>query len=544
MVACAAGEDVLPDPARNGATISIIGDVCTLQPSPIASRLKLVFAVDTSSSAARTDPLGQRQDAIEALLRRYEDWPHLEVAVLSFNDRPMALTTSPPSGFGGATPQAFTRDKTQIERALTQLNVAEGPSDLQAGLQAIQAVLTQDMNAQPEDLRANTRYIVFVLSDNNPEPVCCGAQSAAAGTCDRSANLPICADPSSGRQTPDDLPYLVAGEDYNQPGQLLEITESLSTFASTRGIGSLQLHLALLFNLSAGEQTGPCLSFEGQPFSCVDRARALFPSLAQNAGGQWAEFASPGDVDLTLFPLPEPIFPELTNLIATNLQLLPWSEGGVLDTDGDGLSDETERMMGTMPDLADSDGDLLKDPFDRPQAVCAPEERIDVDGDGLLNCEERILGTSPLHFDSDNDSTPDHLELRFRLDPNSGGVVDRDMDNTPDQEEVWYHTDPFTPDEREMGYRYDFQELGVNGLGEGCYRLEVENLKLVKGIENRIHVYALERIGRELQQWQKACLITPADIEDGAHVIVRRTIFKDPRLYDELKDCTPAELAR
>ncbi len=67
----------------------------------------------------------------------------------------------------------------------------------------------------------------------------------------------------------------------------------------------------------------------------------------------------------------------------------------VRDNDGDGLSNYTEQLAGTNPNLADSDND------------------------GLNDFEERNLGTNPLLADTDSDGFDDLLEVENDSDPKS-----------------------------------------------------------------------------------------------------------------------------
>lgn len=66
------------------------------------------------------------------------------------------------------------------------------------------------------------------------------------------------------------------------------------------------------------------------------------------------------------------------------------------DTDGDGLYDFEEDLIGTDPLLADTDGDGIDD------------SQEDSDGDGVANFTEILNGTDPAVADNDNpDTTPD-----------------------------------------------------------------------------------------------------------------------------------------
>lgn len=77
--------------------------------------------------------------------------------------------------------------------------------------------------------------------------------------------------------------------------------------------------------------------------------------------------------------------------------------GGAKDTDADGLSDHTEKLVGTSVERADSDAD------------------------GLSDASEASLGTNPTVADSDADGVTDGLEASSGSDPlgPSGGPFDR-----------------------------------------------------------------------------------------------------------------------
>lgn len=87
----------------------------------------------------------------------------------------------------------------------------------------------------------------------------------------------------------------------------------------------------------------------------------------------------------------------------------------VLDTDGDGLSDEWEIQNGTNPNAADTDGDGLPDGwevlhgFDPTDGTDGSQ---DSDGDGLPDGGEFLLGTSMLGLGVIDSS--DLLQLRLR----------------------------------------------------------------------------------------------------------------------------------
>jgi len=97
------------------------------------------------------------------------------------------------------------------------------------------------------------------------------------------------------------------------------------------------------------------------------------------------------------------------------------------DTDGDGLFDSEEALLGTDPTLVDTDGNGIND------------DAEDNDGDGVNNFDEFLAGTDPTtspslsgNFDSDNDGLFDFEEEEIGTDPN---VADSDFDGINDGDE-------------------------------------------------------------------------------------------------------------
>ena len=91
------------------------------------------------------------------------------------------------------------------------------------------------------------------------------------------------------------------------------------------------------------------------------------------------------------------------------------SLGGV-DSDGDGLTDEFERMAGTDAHQFDTDHDGLSDGYEsmvsRTSALLA-----DTDHDGLTDSTEVSIGTNPLDVDTDHDGLTDPLEVQYGSNP-------------------------------------------------------------------------------------------------------------------------------
>jgi outer membrane protein OmpA-like peptidoglycan-associated protein len=115
------------------------------------------------------------------------------------------------------------------------------------------------------------------------------------------------------------------------------------------------------------------------------------------------------------------------------------------DTDGDGLPDKVEKILGTDPKKFDTDGDGLGD-GDEVNKYHTDPLKVDTDGDGLSDYDEVMkYHTDPLKVDTDGDGLSDYDEvMKYHTDPLK---TDTDGDGLSDGDEVMkYHTDPLKAD--------------------------------------------------------------------------------------------------
>jgi len=113
------------------------------------------------------------------------------------------------------------------------------------------------------------------------------------------------------------------------------------------------------------------------------------------------------------------------------------------DTDGDGLSDGDEvNKFKTDPLKVDTDGDGLSDAEEVTKYQTDPLKN-DTDGDGLNDKDEVLKGTNPLKADSDADGLNDADELSMKTDPLR---ADTDGDGLTDSAEITKGTDPLKVD--------------------------------------------------------------------------------------------------
>ncbi len=142
-------------------------------------------------------------------------------------------------------------------------------------------------------------------------------------------------------------------------------------------------------------------------------------------------------------------------------ELLIGSTTGLPDTDSDGLTDLDEFRFLTDPMEGDTDGDGLTD-FNEVITYGTVPWRSDSDRDGLDDFEEVITyGTDPFDSDSDDDGLTDREEvITFATDPND---ADSDNDLLNDRAEVvTYGTDPNDSDSDNDGLS-DWAEVITHG---------------------------------------------------------------------------------
>ena len=108
-----------------------------------------------------------------------------------------------------------------------------------------------------------------------------------------------------------------------------------------------------------------------------------------------------------------------------------------VDSDGDGLPDALEILLGLDPNKADTDGDGINDGDE------------DFDGDGLSNRGELILGTDLRDPDSDGDGIAD-------------GIEDPDLDRLTNGQEITAGTNPLVSDSDGDGFD-DRDEVNPGG---------------------------------------------------------------------------------
>lgn len=107
------------------------------------------------------------------------------------------------------------------------------------------------------------------------------------------------------------------------------------------------------------------------------------------------------------------------NIVMTTVE----KTANVLDTDGDGLTDEAELIWGSNPVMPDTDGDGYNDYTEVVHGYNPNGSGVlDTDGDGLTDYKEMTVHWSdPYDADTDGDGYADGVEIANGYDPNGLG---------------------------------------------------------------------------------------------------------------------------
>ena len=543
--------------------LSVQTQFCTEDPTTLEFPVKIVFAVDTSQSMNRTDPAGRRLVAVQEVVDAFLPDPGVSFAIIQFSGQTTVLTQGPDGEDG------FTRDREEIESAIVRLGVAGQPTDYEGALANINRVLTRDMTNTNDEVLSRSRYVVVFLSDGLPNPV---------------------RPPTNTRS------------------EILERVEEIANLQRVFRPAEIRLHTALVLGGIRGGFRCADEDLEGgsercaaliSAADCAMDNRCVWIGVEQEAESLLEAMAEVGDGTFRSFPNGEEInflridftsirrIFTLKSLVATNLNARPWLAfpggeqvgvgEGVPDSDGDGLSDEEERDIGTVPTSTDSDrdgfGDFLEvrlsasgfDPLDPTDADCTVGlDRFDTDGDGLLDCEERFAGTNRNRVDTDADGLPDLVELVGGTNPVVDDTLsDLDFDSARNGSEIAGHSNPNDNDaavRSQVSYRYQIVERGPSDLppndprqdvlrsGRVCYDARVDNITLAAttGGVNRVLIWIAQAPFDDPDDFgvfRVACVeqsFFPPDLRDPPfpEVFIPEAAFVRPEDLDLDRDCS------
>ena len=454
LAACseASLQQVEPKPQVRDDRLTVHGQFCTEVPSPTEFPVRILFIVDISQSMNVTDPVPdpcptgacftRRATAVEEILNTYPPGNGVQYGLITFESS-VAIQTKDATGTLGG----FTDSADEVKVRLPALNAAVGETNYVGALDTAYTMLQQDMIALSATARSRARYVIVFISDGLPSP---------------------------------------RTVEHGMPDDIRQSVENIAGLQKQQRLAEVALHTVYL-------------AAPATPDSVQLEAKELLAGMAQLGNGTYRTFEATERINLFSIDFTSFIRTfALKQMVAMNLNALPRNGESLVDTDGDGLTDEEEYLAGTSPFLVDTDGDGFSDlievrqtnagldPLFSGDADCRmATDRLDDDGDGLLNCEERYFGTNSRLIDSDADGFPDDVEIRMGTNASDADSLgDIDFDGALNGTELAAHTDPLHNDVADfsrIAYRTSLRLLRDDQSlpGRLCYEFSVSNITLV-----------------------------------------------------------------
>jgi hypothetical protein len=450
------------------------GTTCVPIAAGDAFPVKVLFALQGGAGQDR-QVTGEIVDAVNKVMEQFSS-TNVSFSIAAFHSLATGLQGS------------FTRDQGLAMALAKYAAFTEGgPVSHRAPLLLAQSILSGDMQTGCRGQVARTRYLVVVL----------------VTSADTSCANPVF---NAGIETRCNM--LLPNEDQCSSCELSRVTETLKGLTSRYNAGEVTVQPVYVRTVA-------------------DISTRFQAAAIARAGGTELIEASPGSIDRSLTAINYGSLQRqlrLKRLIAMNRNVQVRESQQFVDSDGDGVSDEQEALLGSDPTLVDSDFDGLLDGVEvkmglKPvptvigdtactdvtacttgqvcwKGFCANSSAdvvkgcdftADGDGDRLNDCEERVLGTDSCISDSDGDGLPDLVEFLGNTNPLlPEDLADDDRDGLSNVGEIETHSDPLSADlefQRDRGYGYAISEAEPTPDGRACYDINIYNVGVMTTLQ-------------------------------------------------------------
>nr|ABQ53163.1 MtsB [Myxococcus fulvus HW-1] len=420
---------------------SFSGTVCVPLAGGEAFPTKVIFALQGGEGVER-EVVGFATEALSTLSSRFSG-PFVQFSLVAYHTVATGLlgSFSDASDFQAALPRYATYQES-------------GPVSVRAALRLAKTLLSGDMQTSCRGEVARTRYVIAVMVRS--QDTSCANPAFNVGLDSRCSAL--------GNTT------------------------ACSQCELTAITGEIK---ALTSQFSAGEVVVQPIYVRGETPDPVTRQHVA--AIAAAGGTEPLETDAAG-LSGTLTNIPYAARTntlKLKRFFAYNRNVVVRAGQVLVDSDGDGLPDTDEELLGTDPTRQDTDQDGLMDGVEvrmgldplAPDIINGCNVSLDEDGGRLNTCEERVLGTNACIGDTDGDALPDLVEALAMTNPLiSEDLLDSDRDGITNVSEVEAHGDPLSADldfHRERGYGYELVETTPTVDGRTCYQVRVENVTVV-----------------------------------------------------------------
>jgi hypothetical protein len=446
-----------PALARTRLASLVCGPAQEVVPVPY----KVLFVIDTSASnlVNETDPplfnglidvergVTRREAAVRSAISAHIGQPNVSFGIITFNDFPQVQT------FG------FTRDLGALDAAVRNIGAATGWTNYSDTILRVDEVIQGDLARLEAAEARRTHYLVFWLSDGYPtRGITYDDPKVLAEALGRGVNFVLTNSTGRAAEVRFNTAFIGGGTPDTNPLDTAEVRQQ-KLDAWTRDAANARQLLSSLASVGKGLFTDIP---SGQPFTfpisttTVQRRFVIAPSV-----------------------------------MAANLNVVFGSSRPLVDSDADGVADVDDEA----PTNPDADGDGVRDGIElQLPSSCDPKDAarpgtcaakgVDTDGDGLFDCEEALLGSDPKRLDTDDDGYLDSLEVLGRTSPVHGSSVDRDADGLTDDIELRAHLDPrqVTTPEAARRFSYDYQVAQRESRPDGslCYQVSLANVVMLE----------------------------------------------------------------